>query len=69
MKLAGLQSRSGHDREEKNSQPPPEFEPPIIQPVAQYYTTELSRVLFGVGKYVKSGTVIHRKNTHKFYVK
>jgi hypothetical protein len=27
----------------KNSQPLPGFEPPIIQPVAQRYTTELSR--------------------------
>jgi hypothetical protein len=28
--------------EEKNFQPPPELEPPIIQPVAQCYITELS---------------------------
>jgi hypothetical protein len=31
--------------EEKNSQPLPEFEPPIIQPVAQRYTIELFRFL------------------------
>jgi hypothetical protein len=34
------QSRSGHGVEEKNSQPMPGFEPSIIQPVAQRYTTE-----------------------------
>jgi hypothetical protein len=33
--------RSGRDGEEKNSQPLPRFEPPIIQPVAHRYTTEL----------------------------
>jgi hypothetical protein len=36
------QSRSGRGDEEKNSQPLPGLEPPIIQPVAQRYTTELS---------------------------
>jgi hypothetical protein len=30
--------RSGRDGEEKNSQPFPGLEPPIIQPVAQCYT-------------------------------
>jgi hypothetical protein len=39
------QSRSGHGAEEKNSQPLPTLEPPIIQPVAQRYTTELPRLL------------------------
>jgi hypothetical protein len=29
------QSRSGHGGEDKNSQPLPGLEPPIIQPVAQ----------------------------------
>jgi hypothetical protein len=33
-RLVGLQSRSGHDDEEKNSQPLPGLEPPTIQPVA-----------------------------------
>jgi len=37
------QSRSGRGGEEKNSQPLPAHEPPIIQPVAQ--PTEVSRVL------------------------
>jgi hypothetical protein len=44
-RLGVPQSRSGRSGEEKNSQPLPEFEPPIIQPVAQPYTTELSRLL------------------------
>jgi hypothetical protein len=45
MRLGGPQSQSGHDGEEKNSQPLPVFEPLIIQPIAQHYTTELSRLL------------------------
>jgi hypothetical protein len=44
-RLSGPQSRSGRGGEEKNSQPLPRLEPPIIQPVAQRYTTELSRLL------------------------
>jgi hypothetical protein len=44
-KLDGPQSHSGRGGEEKNSQPPPGLEPPIIHPVAQRYTTELSRLL------------------------
>jgi hypothetical protein len=39
-RLGGSQSRGG---EEKNSQPLPWLEPPIMHPVAQRYTTELSR--------------------------
>jgi hypothetical protein len=37
----GLQSRFGRCGEEENSQPLPKLEPPIIQPIAQRYTTEL----------------------------
>jgi hypothetical protein len=37
----GTQNRSGHGGEEKNSQPLLGLEPPIIQPVAQRYTTEI----------------------------
>jgi hypothetical protein len=44
-RLGGIQSRSGHCSEEKNSQPLLGLESPIIQPVAQPYTTELSRLL------------------------
>jgi hypothetical protein len=41
-RLGGLQNRSAHGDEEKNSQPLPGLEPPIIQPVAQRSTTEKS---------------------------
>jgi hypothetical protein len=47
-KLGGPQSRSGRGSEEKNSQHLPGPEPPIIQPLAQRYTTELSRLLLQV---------------------
>jgi hypothetical protein len=40
-RLGGRQSRSGCGSEEKNSQPLPRLEPPIIQPVAQRYAAEL----------------------------
>jgi hypothetical protein len=43
--LGAPQRRSGHGGEEKNSQPLPGLEPPIIQSVAQRYTTELSLFL------------------------
>jgi hypothetical protein len=42
-RLGEPQSRSGHSGEEKNSQPLPGLELPIIQPVAQRYYTELVR--------------------------
>jgi hypothetical protein len=35
------QSQSGHGGEGKNSQPLPGLKPPIIQPIAQHYPTEL----------------------------
>jgi hypothetical protein len=41
-RLGGPQSRSGRGGEVKNSHPLPGLEPPIIQPVAQRYTTELT---------------------------
>jgi hypothetical protein len=43
--LGGHQSSSEHGGEEKNSQPLPGLEPPIIQPVVQRYTTELDIVV------------------------
>jgi hypothetical protein len=43
--LGGPQSRSGRGGEEKNSQTLPGLEPPIIQVVAKWYITELSRLL------------------------
>jgi hypothetical protein len=41
-RLGGLQSRSGHGGEEKNSQPLPGFEPLLIQLAVQRHATELS---------------------------
>jgi hypothetical protein len=43
-RLDRSQSRSGHGGEEKISQPLKGFDSPVIQPVAQRYTTELSRI-------------------------
>jgi hypothetical protein len=40
-RLGGLQSRSGRGGEEKNSHPLSGLEPPIIQPAALCYITEL----------------------------
>jgi hypothetical protein len=50
--LGEHQSGAGHDGEEKNSQPLPGLEPPIIQLVAQRYTTELTRILDILKHYV-----------------
>jgi hypothetical protein len=43
--LGGPQNWSEYSDEEKYSQPLPGLEPPIIQPAAQRYTTELQRLL------------------------
>jgi hypothetical protein len=40
-RLGGPQSRSGRGGEEKNFQPLPGLEPPIIQPAVQHFTTEI----------------------------
>jgi hypothetical protein len=45
-RLGGPQSRSGRGGEKKHSQPLPGLEPPIIQPVTQHYTTELSWLVY-----------------------
>jgi len=42
--IGGPQSRSGYGSAGKNSQLLPALESPIIQAVAQRYTTELSRL-------------------------
>jgi hypothetical protein len=47
-KPGGPQSQSAVGGEEKNSQHLPGLEPPMIKPVAQRYTTELSRLLTNV---------------------
>jgi hypothetical protein len=59
-RLGGLQSLSGRGGEEKYSQPLPGLEPPIIQAVAQRYTTELSRLRKEnhMGKYSKTDSAI-----------
>jgi hypothetical protein len=45
-RLGGPQRRSGRSGEEKNFQPLAGLESPIIHPISQRYTTELSRVLY-----------------------
>jgi hypothetical protein len=50
-RLGGSQNRSGRGGEEKNSQPLAGLETPIIQPVAQRYTTELSRLLNAIERF------------------
>jgi hypothetical protein len=50
-KLRRPQNRSGHGGEEKNSQPMPRLEPSTVQPVAQSYTAELSRLPIYVNVY------------------
>jgi hypothetical protein len=52
-RLGGPPSRYGRGGEEKNSQPPPGLEHLVIQPTAQRYTTELSRLISGIVKYAK----------------
>jgi hypothetical protein len=44
-RLGGFQSRSRRGDEEKKSQPQPELKTPIIQPITQLCTTEISRLL------------------------
>jgi hypothetical protein len=44
-RLGEPQSRSGRGGEEKNSQPLPGIEPPIVRPVDLCYTTELFRLM------------------------
>jgi hypothetical protein len=44
-KLGGPENRSGRGGAERNSHPLPGRGPPIFQPIAQLYTTELSRLL------------------------
>jgi hypothetical protein len=43
--LGGSQSRSGRGGEERNFQPLPGLEPPIIQPESQRYTTEVWSII------------------------
>jgi hypothetical protein len=60
-RMGGPHSRSGHGGEEKNFQPLPGLEPPIIQSAAQLYTTELSRILLFSGiQFILSATETHQ---------
>jgi hypothetical protein len=65
-KLGGPQSRSGRDGEEKHSYPLAGLESPIVQPVAQRYTTELSRNLalckYGYSKSAVEVSILHKMN-------
>jgi hypothetical protein len=56
-KLGGPQNRSGHGGEEKNFQPLTGIELPIIQPVAQRYTTE-----------IRHTKIVTRQNTSAEYI-
>jgi hypothetical protein len=67
-RLGGPQSRSGRGGKEKNSQPVPGFEPPLIHPVAQRYTTELSQlhIYIYVYVYIYIYTYIHASVSKSF---
>jgi hypothetical protein len=47
-RLGGPQSQSGHGVKEKNSQSLSGLKHPVIQPIAQRYTIELSWLLFKI---------------------
>jgi hypothetical protein len=69
----------GRGGEEKNSEPLPGIETPIIQPIAQRYTTELSRFhiehIISVSKSMWLRSVDHvarmveTRNTHKIILR
>jgi hypothetical protein len=60
-RLSGSQCRSGRGGEERNSQPLPGLETPIIQPVVQRYTTELFRPPSSALTFQKVVISTHRK--------
>jgi hypothetical protein len=64
-RLGGPQSQSGRGGVEKNSQPPPALEPPIIQSVAQRYTHELPWFLKSKSSVIHKG----RTQSHHFSFK
>jgi hypothetical protein len=57
--LDGPRRRSERGGEEKNSQPLPGLEPPIIQPVAQRCTAELSRARISIYSVYELVSVSH----------
>jgi hypothetical protein len=64
--LGGPQNWSGYDGEEKNFQHLLGLESPIIQPVAQHYTTELSLLALGLAVKYKDITQPHFKITFNY---
>jgi hypothetical protein len=64
-RLGGPQNRSGRGDEDKYSQPLPGIENPIIQPVAQRYTAELSWLY--QHKMVKTKRHIFVSTTKKYH--
>jgi hypothetical protein len=67
-RLGGPQSQSGRGDEKKNSQSLPGLEPPIIQPVAQRYTTEISQFnSSSSSKKVKLSLCLTKHHTMKMY--
>jgi hypothetical protein len=62
-RLGGLQSRSGRSGEEKNSQPLPGLEPPIIHSVAQRYNIELIQLLVELDYFSQTKFIYNIKYT------
>jgi hypothetical protein len=57
-RLSWSKSQTGHGGEKKNSLPLPGLEPPpLIQPIAQHYTTELSWLLVFLERHIKFSDV------------
>jgi hypothetical protein len=56
-RLGGPQSGYGRGGEEENSQPLSGFEPPIIQFVAQRYTTELIIIIIIIINYIARAVI------------
>jgi hypothetical protein len=63
-RLGGLQSQSVRGGEEKNSQSLPGLKPPIIQPLDQRYTTELS-LLLNNDDYINNNNNNYNNNNNK----
>jgi hypothetical protein len=68
MMLGGIQSRCRRGGEEKISQPLPRLEHPIIQPVSQHYTTELTRLL-NIHSYISIKKKAFKEDTCLIYNK
>jgi hypothetical protein len=62
-RLGGPQNQSGHSSEEKNSQPLLRLKPPIVQSVAQHYTTELSQLPLRKVTQMKNSSMMNNMNT------